>query len=96
MLYNPFAEEVFPNILSKPLLVQLEAVSSCPTACYMGEGTYTHLTTTSFQLVVESNKISSQPPLFHTKQPEFPQLLLIRHVLKTLHQLLCQALIMYV
>jgi len=42
---------------------------------------------TSFQVAVESKKVSPQPPLLQTKQSQFPQLLLIRLVLYTLHQL---------
>ncbi|KAK4832279.1 hypothetical protein QYF61_021678 [Mycteria americana] len=49
MLDNTFSEEIFPNIQSKPPLVQLEAISSCPMVCYLGEETDTHLSTTSFQ-----------------------------------------------
>ncbi|KAK4826770.1 hypothetical protein QYF61_011397 [Mycteria americana] len=87
MLDNPFGEEIFPNIQSKPPLVQLEAISSCPMACYLGKETDTHLATTSFQVVVESDKVSPQPPFLLAKQPQFPQLLFIRLVLQTLHQL---------
>jgi len=43
MLDNPFGEEIFPKIQSKPSLVQIEAVP--------------------FQVVVESDKVSPQPPL---------------------------------
>ena len=43
MLDNPFSEEIFPNIQSKPPLVQLEAVSSCPITCYLGKETPTPL-----------------------------------------------------
>ncbi|KAK4825597.1 hypothetical protein QYF61_000686 [Mycteria americana] len=50
MLDNPFSEEKFPNIQSKPPLAQLEAISSCPITCYLGEETDPHLSTTSFQL----------------------------------------------
>ncbi|KAK4818276.1 hypothetical protein QYF61_009994 [Mycteria americana] len=75
-LDNPFSEEKFPNIQSKPPLVQLEAISSCPIACYLGEETDPHLSTTSFQ----------------AKQPQLPQPLLIRLVLQTLHQLRCPSL----
>ncbi|KAK4828479.1 LOW QUALITY PROTEIN: hypothetical protein QYF61_026704 [Mycteria americana] len=82
----PFSEDIFPNIQSKPPLAQLEAISSCPITCYLGEQTDTHLTTTSFQVAVESNKVSPQPPFLQAKQPQFPQLLLIR---LTLHQLRC-------
>ncbi|KAK4832796.1 hypothetical protein QYF61_025664 [Mycteria americana] len=76
MLDNPFSKEIVPNIQSKPPLVQLEAISSCPITCYLGEETDPHLSTTSFQ----------------AKQPQFPQLLLIRLVLQTLHQLRCPSL----
>jgi len=37
--------------------------------------------TTSFQAVVESDKLSAEPPLLQTKQPQFPQLLLVALVL---------------
>ncbi|KAK4830412.1 LOW QUALITY PROTEIN: hypothetical protein QYF61_010943, partial [Mycteria americana] len=88
MLDNPFSEEKFPNIQSKSPLVQLEAISSCPVTCYLGEETDPHLSTTSFQVVVESDKVSPQPPFLQAKQPQFPQPLLIRLLLQTLHQLL--------
>ena len=48
---------------------------------YLGEETNTCLATPSFQAVVESDKVSPQPPLPQTKQPQFPQMLLIRLVL---------------
>ncbi|KAK4815340.1 hypothetical protein QYF61_000172 [Mycteria americana] len=48
MLDNPFSEVKFPNIQSKPPLVQLEAISSRPITCYLGEETDPHLSTTSF------------------------------------------------
>ncbi|KAK4824481.1 hypothetical protein QYF61_015879 [Mycteria americana] len=76
MLDNPFSEVKFPNIQSKPPLVQLEAISSCPITCYLGEETDPHLSTTSCQ----------------AKQPQFPQPLLVRLVLQTLHQLRCPSL----
>ena len=92
MLDNPFSEEIFPNIQSKPPLVQLEAVSSCPVTCYLGEETDPHLPTTSFQVAVESSKVSPEPPPLQAEQPQFPQLLLIRLVLQTLPQLRCPSL----
>ncbi|KAK4816046.1 hypothetical protein QYF61_011054 [Mycteria americana] len=92
VLENPFSEDIFPNTQSKPPLVQLEAVSSRPITCYLGEETDPHLATTSFQVVVESNKVSPQPPFLQAKQPQFPQPLLIRLVLQTLHQLRCPSL----
>ncbi|KAK4810511.1 hypothetical protein QYF61_004291 [Mycteria americana] len=76
MLDNPFSEEKFPNIQSKPPLAQLEAISSRPIICYLGEEIDPHLSTTSFQ----------------AKQPQFPQPLLIRLLLQTLHQLRCPSL----
>ncbi|KAK4832035.1 hypothetical protein QYF61_020550 [Mycteria americana] len=54
VLDNPFSEEKFPNIQSKPPLAQLEAISSCPITCYLGEETDPHLTTTSFQRAIRS------------------------------------------
>ena len=50
--------------LNKPL-----TVSSCPVTCYLGKETNTHLATTSFHIVVESNKVSPQPSFLQTKQP---------------------------
>ncbi|KAK4826255.1 hypothetical protein QYF61_006702 [Mycteria americana] len=76
MLDHPFSEVKFPNIQSNPPLAQLEAISSCPITCYLGEETDPHLATTSFQ----------------AKQPQFPQPLLIRLLLQTLHQLRCPSL----
>ncbi|KAK4817045.1 hypothetical protein QYF61_026353 [Mycteria americana] len=92
MLHNPFSEVKFPNIRSKPPLAQLEAISSCPITCYLGEETDPHLSTTSCQAVVESDKVSPQPPFLQAKQPQLPQPLLIRLVLQTLHQLRCPSL----
>ncbi|KAK4806947.1 hypothetical protein QYF61_027314 [Mycteria americana] len=92
MLDNPFGEVKFPNIQSKPPLAQLEAISSRPISCYLGEETDPHLSTTSFQVVVESNKVSPQPPFLQAKQSQLPQPLLIRLLLQTLHQLRCPSL----
>ncbi|KAK4827864.1 hypothetical protein QYF61_022014 [Mycteria americana] len=92
MLDHPFSKEIFPNIQSKPLLTQLEAISSCPITCYWGEETDPHLSTTSFQVAVESDKVSPQPLLLQAKQTQFPQPLLTRLVLQTLHQLRCPSL----
>ena len=78
---HSFSKEIFPNIQSKPPLTQLEAIASCPITSYMGEETNTCLTINSFQVVVERDKVSSQPPLLQTKQPQFPQPLLVRLVL---------------
>ncbi|KAK4818457.1 hypothetical protein QYF61_013663 [Mycteria americana] len=77
MLDNPFSKEIFPNIQSKPPLAQREAISSRPVTSYLGEETNPHLSTTSFQAVVESHKVSPQPLLLQTKQSQLPQPLLI-------------------
>ena len=76
-----FSKEIFPNIQSKPPLTQHDSIASCPVISYLGEEINTRLTTTSFQVLVESDKISLQPPLLQTKQPQLPQLLLVRLVL---------------
>ena len=62
MFDHSFCEKYFPNIQSKPSLAQLQAISFCPIACYWREETKTHLTTASFQVAVESDKVSPQPP----------------------------------
>ena len=51
--------------------VQLEAVSSCRITCYLKEETNTHLAAASFQVVVESDKVSLQPPFLQTKHNIF-------------------------
>ncbi|KAK4818698.1 hypothetical protein QYF61_017919 [Mycteria americana] len=81
MLDNPSGEEIFPNIQSKPPLAQLQAISSCPITCYLGEETNPHLATASFQVVAESDEVSPQPPFLQAKQPQVPQPLLISLVL---------------
>ena len=87
MSENSFSKEIFPNIQSKPPLPQLDAISSHPITSYLTAETSTHLTTTPFQAVVESGKVSPQPPFLQAKPPQFPQLLLIRLVLQAPHQL---------
>jgi len=52
-----FSKEIFPNIQSKSPLTQLEAIASRPITSYLGEETNTCLTTTSFQVVIESKKV---------------------------------------
>ena len=71
--------------------MRLEAIASCAIASYLGEETSTCLTTTSFQVGVESSKVPPQL-LVQTKQPQLPQWLLIRLVLKTPHQPCCPSL----
>jgi len=70
MLDNPFGEEFFLNIQSKPPVMQFEVISSRPITCYLE--TDPHLTTVSFQVVVESDKVSPKLPFLQAKQPQFP------------------------
>ena len=74
---HSFSKDIFPNIQSKPPLMQLEAISSHPLASYLGEETNIHLTTTAFQVVVRG-KVSPQPSLLRTKESQLPQPLLVR------------------
>ena len=59
---HSFNKEIFPIIQSKPPLMQLEAIASHSITSYLGEETNTCLTTTSFQVAVESNKVPPQRP----------------------------------
>jgi len=54
---HSFSKEIIPNIQSKPPRTQVEATASRPIASYLGEETNTCLTTTSFQVFVETNKV---------------------------------------
>ena len=54
---HSFSKEIFPNVQSESPLTQLEAIASHSTTRNLGEETNTHLTTTSFQVVVESDNI---------------------------------------
>ena len=67
MLDNTFSEEIFPNIQCKPSLTLHEAISFHPITSYQGEETNTHLVTTSFQVVLESNEVSPQPPFLQAE-----------------------------
>jgi len=55
---------------SEPALVQLEAVPSYLITNYMREEANPPITTTSFQTVVESYKVSPEPHLLQTKQSQ--------------------------
>lgn len=63
MFDNLFLEGVYPNIPLKSPLVQLQANSSCPIACYLEEEANPHLATASSQVFADSNKVSPEPPL---------------------------------
>ena len=61
-----FGEEIFLNMQPEPPLVHLEAIPSYPITSYAEEEADPHLTTTFFQVVVEGNKVSPEPPLLQT------------------------------
>jgi len=65
--------------------MQLEAIPPSPVASYVVEEADPCLTTTSLQAVIESNKVSPEPPFLQTEQSQLPQLLLIRPVLQIPH-----------
>ena len=70
MLNNPFCKEVFPDIQPKLTLAQLKAISPRPVTCHQCEETGPSLAVSTFQVLKESNKVSSQPPLPQIKQPQ--------------------------
>ena len=65
--------------------MQHEAIPSSPISSYAGTEADSHLTTTSLWVVVESNKVSPEPPLLQSKPSRFPLPLPIRLVLQTPH-----------
>lgn len=63
VLGNPLGEEFFPSIQSKLILVQLEAISSSPITCSLGEETDPRPDTNSCQAGVESDEVSASSRL---------------------------------
>ena len=64
---------MYPILQPKPPLAQLEAIPFCPITSYLQKEADLQLPIDSFQVVAESNKVSPEPPLLQTKQPQFPQ-----------------------
>lgn len=60
--------KIFPNIQPQSPLVQLEAIFSHPTSSHLGEKAKPHLAKTSFLVIVESDKVSLEPPIIQTEQ----------------------------
>lgn len=87
MPYNPFHEEIPPDVQHESLLRQSEAVSSCPIIRRMGAESDPHLDPLSFQIVRESDKVSPETPFLQAKNPQISQLLPI-----ALHQTCCPSL----
>ena len=67
-----------PNFQPEPPLVLLEAIPSCPITSYLWEEADPQLPTPSFQVVVESHKVSPEPPLLQLDQ-DLHQTLLLLH-----------------
>lgn len=66
--------------------MQLEAISSCSIANYLGEETDLHLAIPSFLAAVENDKGFLECHFLQAKQP---QLLFLRLVVQSIHQLNC-------
>ena len=60
---NFFRKVVFPNMQPESLLAQLEAIPSSSIASYTREEADPQLTTTSLQVVIESNKVFPEFPV---------------------------------
>ena len=86
---HPFRQVEFPNVQPESSLAQLEAIPSSPITSHLREEAAPQLTATSLQVVIESNKVSPEPPLLQTEQSQLLQPLLIRPVLQSPHQLCC-------
>lgn len=69
--------------------MQLKTVISHPRISSLREEADPHLTTTSFQAVVESDEVFPEPPLLQAEQPQFPQPPPLRLLLQCPHQLCC-------
>ncbi|KAJ7414114.1 hypothetical protein WISP_86616 [Willisornis vidua] len=66
-------KEFLSDIQTKLSLTELKPVLSCSTVGCVREETNPHLATTTFQVVVESDKVSPEPPLLQAKQSQVPQ-----------------------
>jgi len=71
--YLTTLSEMFPNTQSEPLMVQIKAITSHAITTYSEEEANTHLTTASFQAVLESNNVSPEP-LLQEISPYWPYL----------------------
>lgn len=77
MFANPTCKEIFCNLQPRPALVQLEPISSHSVTLLLDS----HPTTASIQVLVEDDMVSPPAPFLQTKQPQLPQLFLLRLVL---------------
>ena len=58
---------ILPRIQSEAPMVQIEAITSHPITSYLGKEANLQLITASFQVIVESSKVSPEPSLLQTK-----------------------------
>lgn len=65
-------DKILSKIQSKTPLVQLEAISSCAVACFLGEETNPLLVIISFQGVVGSDKVPPEPSFLQAEHLQLP------------------------
>ncbi|KAK4830133.1 hypothetical protein QYF61_008560 [Mycteria americana] len=85
----PLSKKMLPNVQSKPPLVQLRAIPTCPVTGSQGEEISTSLSMSPPQEAAESNEVAPQPPFLQIRQAQSPQPLLIGHSFQPFHQLCC-------
>lgn len=67
MLDHSFRAKYFSNIQPELSLAEIESTTSHYLASYLGEKTDLHLATTSFQVAVESYRVSPEASLLQNK-----------------------------
>lgn len=72
MFCNPVCEKEILDSQSNTPLVQLEAISSHPVTCYLGEKITTHHSAAFFQGVVDSKKVYPEPLFLRAEPPQLP------------------------
>lgn len=87
ILFQWFVKKCFPNIWTNLVLVQLQAMSSHPVTCYLGQEANAHLATIFLQVVVGSGEVSPQSLVLQGKQFQLPLSLLIGLLLQIIHPL---------
>lgn len=73
MLSHPFSGKILSDVQFEPPLAQLVAISSGPLTGCLGEEVDLHLSATSFQIILESGKVTPQPPFSQTKHLQLLQ-----------------------
>lgn len=92
VIYQNFSIEIFPNIQSKIPLVQFEAITSHPIACYLAEETDFLLPLfflqPPFKELQRAIRAPSEAPFPQSKHPHLPQIVFIQLVLQICPHLL--------